>query len=401
MVGNTYPYTVREWLEDIKLAHQHGIDAFALNIGRDEWQEARVSDAYIAAATSATDFKLFISLDMTSLGGLRATDAAMIRKYLNAYAEHPNQLRVRGKPLVSTFAGEQCTFDQPSMDAGWNFAIRTEVSADYLFVPAFFVDPRTLPSCSVIDGIFGWNGGWPMGNHDVDFDGDRKHIKHVKGRAYMAAVSPWFFTHYGPDTYNKNWIYRPDNWLYNARWEQLNAHRDEIDIVQIISWNDYGESHYVGPIKGAQPNARAWVDGFPHLGWLNMSSYYIHAFKTGHWPIVTADHVFIWSRPHPARASASEDAVPRPDNWRWTSDHLWAVVFARAPSRIEVQSGNNEETFLVQTGVTKLKLANAPGHVRARMFRNDELVLDVDPGDAFIFTSTPRVHNFNAFVAWA
>lgn len=24
------------------------------------------------------------------------------------------------------------------------------------------------------------------------------------GRTYMAAVSPWFFTHYGPSTYNKN-----------------------------------------------------------------------------------------------------------------------------------------------------------------------------------------------------
>jgi glucan endo-1,3-alpha-glucosidase len=23
-------------------------------------------------------------------------------------------------------------------------------------------------------------------------------------RAYMAAVSPWFFTHYGPDSFNKN-----------------------------------------------------------------------------------------------------------------------------------------------------------------------------------------------------
>lgn len=24
------------------------------------------------------------------------------------------------------------------------------------------------------------------------------------GRTYVAAVSPWFFTHYGPSTYNKN-----------------------------------------------------------------------------------------------------------------------------------------------------------------------------------------------------
>jgi glucan endo-1,3-alpha-glucosidase len=28
--------------------------------------------------------------------------------------------------------------------------------------------------------------------------------KRSDGNVYMATVSPWFFTHYGPDTYNKN-----------------------------------------------------------------------------------------------------------------------------------------------------------------------------------------------------
>ena len=60
-----------------------------------------------------------------------------------------------------------------------------------------------------------------------------------------------------------------------------------MDIVQIISWNgpwpnewrasnidpyspDYGESHYIGPIAGAQPNSQAWVDGFDHQGKSNI-----------------------------------------------------------------------------------------------------------------------------------
>jgi len=29
---------------------------------------------------------------------------------------------------------------------------------------------------------------------------------------------------------------------------------------------DYGESHYIGPIEGAQPNSQAWVNGFDHQG---------------------------------------------------------------------------------------------------------------------------------------
>lgn len=45
MVGNTYPYTSQDWLDDINLAHANGIDAFALNIGSDSWQPDRVKDA--------------------------------------------------------------------------------------------------------------------------------------------------------------------------------------------------------------------------------------------------------------------------------------------------------------------------------------------------------------------
>jgi len=65
MVGNTFPYTKETWLNDITLAHDHGIDAFALNIGIDSWEPDQVANAYDAAKDSGTDFKLFISFDMT------------------------------------------------------------------------------------------------------------------------------------------------------------------------------------------------------------------------------------------------------------------------------------------------------------------------------------------------
>lgn len=45
MVGNTFPYTLQDWLDDINLAHSKSIDGFALNMGIDEWQPARINDA--------------------------------------------------------------------------------------------------------------------------------------------------------------------------------------------------------------------------------------------------------------------------------------------------------------------------------------------------------------------
>lgn len=45
MVGNTYPYTQADWEADINMAHGAGIDAFALNIGSDDWQPHQVASA--------------------------------------------------------------------------------------------------------------------------------------------------------------------------------------------------------------------------------------------------------------------------------------------------------------------------------------------------------------------
>ena len=54
--------------------------------------------------------------------------------------------------------------------------------------------------------------------------------------------------------------------MYSRRWQALVESRDKFDVIEIISWNDYGESSYVGPIEGAQPNSQAWVDGYSHTG---------------------------------------------------------------------------------------------------------------------------------------
>lgn len=124
-----------------------------------------------------------------------------------------------------------------------------------------------------------------MGDYDANFTTDLTYIDNLSRKSYMGAVSPWFFTvsncfkthgvrasthvalqHYGPDTYNKNWIYRSDDWLFAERWEMLIANRNRVNFAEVVTWNDYGESHYVGPIEGIQPMSQSWVDGFDHQG---------------------------------------------------------------------------------------------------------------------------------------
>ena len=113
--------------------------------------------------------------------------------------------------------------------------------------------------------------------------------------------------------------------------------REQVNIVQVISWNgeltywhiclraahnsflDYGESHYIGPIEGAQPNSQAWVDGFDHTAWLSLNSYFARAFKEGQYPRIDEFKVYVWSRPHTRDALASDDMVGRPKGWELVS----------------------------------------------------------------------------------
>lgn len=178
-------------MSDIQLAASKGIDGFSLNVGSDTWESARIADAvralfarqlnpsiadanaqYAAASTFGNTFKLFFSFDMSSLSCSSTSDAAAIRNYINTYATHPAQLYFRGRPLVSTFSGESCTFGADSVNDGWISAVRSGVPSvshrpycsillrcltlqpQVYFIPSFFVDPSTLSSYSVLDGDF-------------------------------------------------------------------------------------------------------------------------------------------------------------------------------------------------------------------------------------------------------
>lgn len=83
----------------------------------------------------------------------------------------------------------------------------------------------------------------------LDFKVDRLLIANFTD---MAPVSPWFFTHLSTSTdfqnTGKNWLFVSEDLLF-TRWEQILAFDNRPQIVELVTWNDYGESHYLGPMK--------------------------------------------------------------------------------------------------------------------------------------------------------
>ncbi|OWZ54809.1 glucan endo-1,3-alpha-glucosidase agn1 [Cryptococcus neoformans c45] len=393
MVGNTYPYTASNWASDISAALAAGIDGFALNIGSDNWQPARVADAYSAAAS--TGFKMFLSLDMTVLSCSSSSDAANLVSIVQKYANAAAQATYEGKVLVSTFAGSDCAFSWQS-----DFVdVLSSAGIDIFFIPSIFSDVSTFSSNIWMDGELNWNSGWPMGAEDITVASDETYMTALGDKVYMPAVSPFFYTHFGANSWNKNWLYRSDDWLYCTRWEQLIAMRESVKMTEILTWNDYGESSYIGPIQGALPaGSETFVDGFTHTGLYSLTNYYATAFKTGAYPMITEDEIIMWARPHPHDATASSDPIGRPTGWSYTDDYLYAVVLTTGSATVTLTSGSITETFSVSAGLTKLKVSLSEGSISGSISRSGRTVASYNAGSAFTYTTSPITYNFNYFV---
>ena len=98
--------TVADLKNEIREAQLRGLDGFALNCGG--WDKGggaaykpRCVQMYEAARQLGTGFQLFVSIDYCCGNGLGET-----RDVLETFRSHPNQFKVGGKPVLSTFGGE-------------------------------------------------------------------------------------------------------------------------------------------------------------------------------------------------------------------------------------------------------------------------------------------------------
>lgn len=100
----------------------------------------------------------------------------------------------------------------------------------------------------------------------------------------MMPVSPWFYTNL--PSYGKNWLWHGDN-LWHNHWQEVLSVRPE--FIKIISWNDYGESHYIRPLhKGRYKLFQTgkapfnYTENMPHNRWRTLLPFIISTYKNSH-----------------------------------------------------------------------------------------------------------------------
>jgi glucan endo-1,3-alpha-glucosidase len=204
-------------------------------------------------------------------------DPAIYADYLKPFLEKASYFKYNGKPLVSTFGGETISNDQ--------WASLKSTVGDILLVPGFF---RATPSDnffddkSSLDGIFNWNS-WPnaaAGKVDVSTTDDTIYMTAAgNSKLFILGMSPVQFKHMDVDN---NWYVRGEGNFENRIEQALSL---QPDMIELQTWNDAGESHYMGNLwpepLTTSPSIRAYVEGYDHTGYQQILPAFIQAWKRG------------------------------------------------------------------------------------------------------------------------
>jgi hypothetical protein len=340
-MANTGIYGSSDWRQDMSLAKEAHIDAFALNMAYGvQTNEQSVANAFTMAENLG--FHLFFSFDYAGNGAWpKAQVISMLQKYApsSAYYRHDE------KPFVSTFEGTENADD-------W-IAIKNQTGC--FFVPdwsSVAANSALELAGGVVDGLFSW-AAWPTDSRRMTTYVDAAYLQCLGdvGKPYMMPASPWFYTNM--PGYDKNFVCHGDDLWYD-RWVEVGFLNPE--WVEIISWNDYGESHYIGPLNekgyGVFTAGKApynYARGMPHDGWRLQLPYLIDLYKKGT-ASVTEESLVVWYRTQPriscgggnttgftAQLQVEEDADT------WIADKLFFSALLASNASVRVSIGGDEK----------------------------------------------------------
>ncbi|HEY3324599.1 MAG TPA: endo-1,3-alpha-glucanase family glycosylhydrolase [Planctomycetota bacterium] len=369
---------LEDYQREIKDAQQRGIDGFAMNCGnwkkREQHYFQRSTMIYEAAKALNSNFKLFFSAD-----GVAPEEAAdMVLEFY----DHPNQLRYKGKPVLSTFGGK----------TEWGKKIIELVRAagkDLVFVPYYYPKRVTeLPQQEHVDQVFNDNpemdGFFFFGAAGTAPQIAASNSLLAKkwlgaGKIYMASITP----HYRG--FGGNFRVYENRGFEGMAQEWEGAIKDGATWVEIVTWNDWGESSYVAPF-GPPEQTKFW-DGhwgplLSHVAYLDASRYYIDWYKTGTQPKIAQDSLYYFYRVHPktvegiVKPDEKTKKMGRPGGADKLVDNVFVTLFLSAPAQLTIRSGETEKTFEVKAGVEHVSMPFAAGKHRFVLTRDGKAIID-------------------------
>jgi glucan endo-1,3-alpha-glucosidase len=139
------------------------------------------------------------------------------------------------------------------------------------------------------------------------------------------------------------------------------------DFVEVITWNDAGESHYVGnfwPEQIAGTNEGDYADGYDHTGWQQVIKPFITAYKNGATDVGQiesesgAPEGAMWYRTLLTSASCASTIT----NYEQAEDAVnFAVILPAADAAYTIEVYSNDALIGSFSGVEGLNYESVPG----------------------------------------
>ncbi|KAK3390137.1 glycosyl hydrolase family 71-domain-containing protein [Podospora didyma] len=405
MVGNVQSFDLSLWRKDISLAQEAKIDAFALNIA---YNDKSIYDSLKIAFEAARlqNFKLFFSFDYAGGGPWPKGD---VLDLASLYFGRKEYFTYNGKPLASTFEGADKSDD-------W---VDIKNQTKCFFLPDWSsrgAGPASELSNGVADGLFAW-AAWPWGSRDMDTYTDAYYNETLTkvNKPYMMAVSPWFYT--SLPGWNKNWLWRGDS-LWHDRWVEIIDQQPE--FVEIVSWNDYGESHHIGPLydhaMGLFESGKApfnYAQDMPHDGWRQLLPFLIDSYKNKR-PTITNEGLVSWYRTSPAGAcgdgktsgnTASQMQLEFPPA-EVSRDRIFFSALLGSPASVTVTIGKHTRSAdwksIPDGGIGiyhgSIPFCGSSGGVTIRLSRNAKTITQISGHSISLANCQKGLTNWNAWV---
>jgi glucan endo-1,3-alpha-glucosidase len=166
------------------------------------------------------------------------------------------------------------------------------------------------------------------------------------------------------------------------------------DFLEILTWNDAGEGHYVGnvwPESIAGSDIGAYSNGYDHSGWQSVLPSLIAAYKAGARDVsalvptgnAAAQGAF-WYRTLLKSAACSADPLGKPSGWENAQDVLnYAVLLPAGTNGVRINFFSGGQRIGSFAGVAGLNYGMVDG-----IMVGDQSMQVVDANGNVIMTAT-------------
>ncbi|MFD3325126.1 endo-1,3-alpha-glucanase family glycosylhydrolase [Streptomyces sp. NPDC058701] len=342
--------------QEVRTARAAGIDGFTLDMLSLSGKNWERSNQLMAAARSVDPaFKVMLMPDMTSL---KTDDPRVLADAIAALGAAPAAHRLPdGRLVVSPFKAE-------AKSASWWTEVLGILTSKHgirtAFVPLFLdFGAHNGDFAPISYGFSEWGSRSYVGQ-----EGNTRDVKraHDLGKIWMQPVSV-------QDARPNQGIYDEAGNTATLRATWKHAIDDGADWVQLTTWNDYSEGSQFAP---SLHNGHTYLD---------LTSYYLTRFKTGSWPDIVRDTVYLTARTQFAQADPTGDqslvmslrrgsAAPR--------DTVEVLSFLAAPAVVRTAVGSAKDSHEAPAGVHSELLPLKPGTSSAEVVRGGKVATGVE-----------------------